>query len=538
MVKQPSLAQIFEYHPGAINLVGFPKTKILDDLEAALGKESLLQDFVVRKRIRWGFTTKAIDPSFNPKYIEERQDLLKRINKSRMIRKAFFREGLPKKKEFRVFSYKEFLTLCDSLYETIERARTELSDFRDLPEARRIISRAKGFDSRLETMLKTLKSIEKAHIFAIDTHEGVIAYIPSMPSSRKTRYHKKDLEKSDEEWGKDILSRIRVKMKRTAIGLAKEAGLDSRERILDYAEKEFEFDPERENFRRDFEELALPIRLRANYGRFLKQCNEYNENLARNLSELDPQEWRESCYGSEDFEGIIKEELGEDYAVMPGFVYPRFGRGYNIQGLFPPKFMNRGTIDEGYVPLDFKANASERKFLLAGLHSGGKSFFLENIVLTSILGQLGLNLPAKSLALPRYNRIYYYKSGENGHEGGRLETELREINSIIGNAGSRDLVVIDEFLDSTSAEIANSLGSAILTKLAESKPTVFVTSHRNTNYEQLEREGWVLMSPGYRVGENGEVRPNLKIERGAPDQKINQKYILDKYGGTFGVKKK
>ena len=198
--------------------------------------------------------------------------------------------------------------------------------------------------------------------------------------------------------------------------------------------------------------------------------------------------------------------------------------------------MDRYRLEDPFVPIDFKTRVSEKKFLIAGLHSGGKSFFLENIVLASILGQAGLMLPADSIKLPKYDHIYYYRNVDNC-EGGKLETELRAVDRIINKAGSGDLIVIDEFLDSTSAEIANSLGSSILDRLVKSKSTVFVTSHRNTNYDQLSKAGWTLLSPDYDI-EGEKVKPTLSLTRGPPDAKVNERYILEKYDGIFGAKKR
>ena len=501
MSKQLPLAQIFEYDRNAINLIGFPHSEILSGLKRFFGLETLL-----KRHQRSSFGRRIANPSLTLRHIEERQEFFKRLESSHGIKKAFFDKGFPKLDGNH--SSEEFLKFCDRIYEVLKTAKTELKDFDYLPETKRIISRANQFDSKLEAMLETLDSIEKMRTFVIDSQEGAIAGIPEMPSENRTKFALGE-QSLKYEWKEYMFKKIRLKMKEQAMEIAKEVGVDFKGGIIDYFRREFKFGSRAENFRRDFEQLALPIRLHSFYGKFLDSCKQYQKD------------WEED--GS--------------FSEMPDPGYPNFDKHYDIRGLFPPELMSNYRIHDSFVPIDFHASSSERKFLIAGLHSGGKSFFLENLILTSVIGQLGLTIPADSLTLPKYDRIYYYRNVENDGWGGKLETELEEINNIIYQAEAGDLVVIDEFLDSTSAEIANSLGPAILDKLMKSESTVFVTSHRSTNYNQLSENGWTLMSPDYNL-EEGRVKPKLTLTRGPPDPRINERYILEKYSEIFDVGKK
>ena len=498
MPKQPSVAEIFEHVPNAINLVGFPSSEVLNGLQRFLGREVLLGS----QDRRNPYEKRLVEPSFPLKHIGQRQDFFQRIGSGRRIQKTFFDRELPG--SYGLYeSYSGFLELCNQTYEIITTARSQLRHFKHMPETQRVLSRIDGFDSQLESMLRKLKSIDDIRTFAIDTQKGVVAMLSEMPKAEI------ELKSEDDkgEWGSELFDEVRVKMKKQAIRIAKSLGLDFRKGIMDYVKEEFRFRRGKENLRSDFERLAFPVRLHAFYNKFLEECEDYPSRL---------------CDEEEDF---------GDFHRMPDLFSPRFGRSYDIKGLFPPKLMRRYLLDY-FVPIDFKATSSEKKFLIAGLHSGGKSFFLENIVLLSLLGQIGFDIPAQSVLLPKYERIYYYRNVENNTREGKLETELNAINEIIRRADSRDLVVIDEFLDATSADIANSLGSEILDRLMKLKSTVFITSHRNTDYERLSENGWILMSPGYRI-EGDRIKPALTLSRGPPDEEVNKRYVRERYSEIF-----
>ena len=498
MSEQPSVVEIFEHVPKAINLTGFPSSEVLKNMQRFLGREVLLGS----QNRRNPYEKRLVEPSFPLKYIKQRQDFFQGIGSGRRIQKTFFDRELPG--SYGLYeSYDGFLELCNQTYEIITRARSQLRHFKHMPETQRILSRIDGFDSQLESMLRKLKSIDNIRTFAIDTQKGLITMLSEMP---KGEIEFKSEEKKS-EWRDELFDEVRVKMKKQAIRIAKGLGLDFRKKMMDYVKREFRFRSGEENLRSDFERLAFPVRLHAFYNKFLEECEDYPSRLG---------------YEDEDF---------EDFHKMPDLFSPKFGRSYDIRGLFPPKLMKKYLLDR-FVPIDFKSTSSEKKFLIAGLHSGGKSFFLENIVLSSIFGQVGFDIPAEYITLPKYERIYYYRNIENHTREGKLETELNAINEIIREAGPRDLVVIDEFLDATSADIANSLGSEILDRLMKLKSTVFLTSHRNTDYKRLSKNGWIIMSPDYII-EGDRVKPTLTLSRGPPDEEINKRYVRERYSEIF-----
>lgn len=502
MHKSVSITEIFEYVPNAINLTGFPNTEVLNSLQRFFGNE-----IIVENHEKYNPNQRFVTPSFPQKYIEERQDFFNRIGCGKRIQKGFFDKNLPRMDNIGDYdSINKFLDLCDEIYKILDTAKKELRPFKHLPETKSMLSKLSRFDSKLEIMLKKLKEIEDIRTFAIDTQNGIITSISELPKGDKINFRG---NAEYNEWEHELFNNIRQKMKKEAIKISNKIGLDFKNSIINYAREQFRF-TEKDNLRKDFEKLAFPIRMHSVYNKFLEVCQGYSppEDGGREI-------WEEDI----------------DFCEMPNIILPKFGRTYDIQGLFPLKLMSKYQ-NEPFVPINFKSKPYEKKFLVAGLHSGGKSFLLENIILLSFIGQAGLHIPADSLSLPKYEKMFYYRNVENQSREGKLETELKSINNIICKAGPRDLVVIDEFLDSTTADVGAALGLEILNRLIKLKSTVFVTSHRSTNYAELAKQGWTLLSPEYKV-ENGLIKPTWTLTRAPPNENINRKYALQKYKDNF-----
>jgi len=512
MGRSQQLGKIFAPQPNALHLMGFPFSNfpVLVGIERLLGKEPLLRG---SQRARY---RPPIELSFDPKFVKQRQRFLRRVDsKDHLIKSSFFERGLPEIDSWKGRpSQRSFSEICGEVYTMIETAKTELKYFGRFQETERIHSVIEDFDSDLGEVVRALDSLGSLERFAVDVRDGVFAPIEEMPQEiMEYRGSEKEISRKTD----DLLEDVRFRFKKGVVSLVEEMGMEFKSGIIDFVRGELRSDPEVNNLRRSYESFALPLRLGRYYGRFLDACEKYLPSDSFN-----------------DWEIEAEELIIQEVPSIPEATYPSFGDHYDISSLFPPKLMRMRRIDGRSVPIDFETSPDERKFLIAGLHSGGKSFFLENIVAASIIAQMGLALPAERITLPSYERIFYFKdSGDLYRPGmGSLETQLESIEEITRSAGERDLVVIDEFLDSASPEIASHLGPIILGKLMASEATVFVTSHRDTEYSRLSREGWTLMSPDYDVV-GGIVKPNLKIKRGPPEKGINQRYIMQRYEEYF-----
>jgi len=516
MAKQPSVAKIFGYDPDGISLRGFPLDNVLGDIGNSLANEKLLrcyrrQDF----NGRW-----MVFPIFDPAHIKKRQDFFKRANANNIIRKRIFDSGLPEVRNLRDYrSYEDFFDLCGPVYDAIEEARDGLRPYRHLPEARAVLNRLKKFDGKLESLLGTLRAIDEGSGLAIDTETGQAAFISGFPNERAFLRGSGKKRRND-VFDRRLIYEIKLKAKKQVVKLAKEAGVEFQRGVLQFVKDEFRFSPGSDNLRAFYEQIALPLRLYAKYSNYLEVCSRYSVDDVCQYIEED----YETDVDPRVFLKLV-DNLG-DTPLVPKPVYPSFSDHYDVQGLFPLVLMNNYEVNGSFIPIDFKTEPGEKKLLLAGLHSGCKSFYMRNLVLLSIFGQAGVDIPGRRLVLPKYNRIIYYRNDRESH-GGSCESEMSDLNYIIRGSQEDDLIVIDDFFDKAEPEIATALSPRFLDRLLGTESTVIMASHRSSDYEDLARKGWILMTPDY-TEINGEIVPLKRLKRGPPDRGVNLRYSEQK----------
>ncbi|MBI2630328.1 hypothetical protein HYW76_04460 [Candidatus Pacearchaeota archaeon] len=509
MGKKPTLAQMFKYSPEGINLAGFPSSRVFRELSLTLGQEVSLADF----RNDRG-KNRGLIPSFPLEYILDRQEFFERLQrKPSASRNLFFRE-FPREENAQG-KRENFLDFCSQVYETLGAVKRELEELRYLSEARRALKDIRAFDRELKAVLETLKAVEESSTFALDSKSGLIVPIDKMPSEATCPHYKADYSPHTRYGGieRDMLfSGVRAEMKARVLEITGKFMNDFRDRIQRFVREEFHFSSGLDNLRKRLEQFALPVRLSKRYDSFLNWCEDVNY----------PDSDRYDDEDEEDMPGNVSRR--ENAPIT----FPQFGDHYDISNLFPPSLMGEGGTTY-FVPIDFKTDSSEKKFLLAGLHSGGKSFFLENLVLTTLLAQVPLRMPSDKLILPSYRRIFYHRNAGNGGKwSGKLETELRKVGEMIRKSQAGDLVVLDEFLDSTTPEVATWLSKLLLNQMKASEATFFVSTHRAHNFRALRRQGWTILSPKYEIRQ-GKVAPTYKLGESIPDERINMRYIRERH---------
>ncbi len=180
----------------------------------------------------------------------------------------------------------------------------------------------------------------------------------------------------------------------------------------------------------------------------------------------------------------------------------------NDQGIF--KVENAYPITtflNGLSPVLFSFGYDRiiRKFLIGGAHSGGKSELLKNVGGYHIVGLGGGILPCEEGAkIPLTNRIVtsFTKSQEVGR--GSLESEEKALLEELRRNGKDDLLLIDEFLNTTNPELALHLSDLLYGGLEGLTPglanipgAVLVVDHRAS---RMEQEGFVFLSPELVLG--------------------------------------
>ncbi|HTP44253.1 MAG TPA: DNA mismatch repair protein MutS, partial [Candidatus Acidoferrum sp.] len=146
---------------------------------------------------------------------------------------------------------------------------------------------------------------------------------------------------------------------------------------------------------------------------------------------------------------------------------------------------------ERFVPNDLYLD-DQTQFLLVitGPNMGGKSTYLRQAALISILAQMGSFVPAAQAKLPVLDRIFTRIGASDNLARGRSTflVEMSEVAAILNTATSASLVLLDEVGRGTSTFDGLSIAWAVVESLhAGARPkTLFATHyHELTELEQL-----------------------------------------------------
>jgi DNA mismatch repair protein MutS len=110
------------------------------------------------------------------------------------------------------------------------------------------------------------------------------------------------------------------------------------------------------------------------------------------------------------------------------------------------------TSDSTFIPNDTQLTDEQSFWIITGPNMGGKSTYLRQVALISILGQCGSFVPAKSACLPILDRVFTrIGAGDNLAEGkSTFLVEMEETASICTQATKNSLVILDEVGRGTS----------------------------------------------------------------------------------------
>ncbi len=148
---------------------------------------------------------------------------------------------------------------------------------------------------------------------------------------------------------------------------------------------------------------------------------------------------------------------------------------------------------ERFVPNDLTLNnTTDRLLIITGPNMGGKSVFLKQTALISILAQMGSFVPATSARLSLVDRIFTRVGASDNLAQGRstFMVEMTETANILNTATPRSLILLDEVGRGTATFDGLSLAWAIAEYLHESShhsaKTLFATHyHEMTELSKL-----------------------------------------------------
>lgn len=177
-----------------------------------------------------------------------------------------------------------------------------------------------------------------------------------------------------------------------------------------------------------------------------------------------------------------------------------------------------------FVPNDTFLNENEDRInIITGPNMAGKSTYMRQVALITLMAQIGSFVPAESAKIGIVDRIFTRvgASDDLGSGQSTFMVEMNEVANIISNASKRSLLILDEIGRGTSTFDGLSIAWAVVEHIADKNKigarTLFATHY----HELTELEGKIEGVKNYciAVKEKGEDVIFLrKIIRGGADE--------------------
>ncbi|KAJ1273530.1 hypothetical protein BS78_06G288000 [Paspalum vaginatum] len=153
-------------------------------------------------------------------------------------------------------------------------------------------------------------------------------------------------------------------------------------------------------------------------------------------------------------------------------------------------------LGDNFVPNDTELHADgEYCQIVTGPNMGGKSCYIRQVALITMMAQVGSFVPASSVMLHVVDGIYTRMGASDSIQQGTstFHEEMNETSNILHNCSSRSLVIIDELGRGTSTHDGVAIAYATLHYLLKEKKciVIFVTHYPKILDIQKEFEGSV-----------------------------------------------
>ena len=126
------------------------------------------------------------------------------------------------------------------------------------------------------------------------------------------------------------------------------------------------------------------------------------------------------------------------------------------------------ALDTGFVPNSIRLNDTIRMQLITGPNMGGKSTYMRQVAVITLLAHTGCYLPARAATIGPIDRIFTRIGAADDLAGGRstFMVEMTEMAHILRNASDKSLVLVDEIGRGTSTFDGLALAWACATDLS------------------------------------------------------------------------
>ena len=193
-----------------------------------------------------------------------------------------------------------------------------------------------------------------------------------------------------------------------------------------------------------------------------------------------------------------------------------------IEGRHPvvEKVIGRGEFVSNDTLLNKKDN---RLLLITGPNMAGKSTYMRQVALITLMAQLGSFVPAKTANISVCDRIFTRIGASDDLAGGKstFMVEMWEVSNILKNATSKSLVLLDEVGRGTSTYDGLSIAWSVIEHISNNENLKCNTLFATHYHELTKLEGEIEGVKNYSVAVK-EVDDNIiflrKIVKGGEDQ--------------------
>ncbi|MFC7061129.1 DNA mismatch repair protein MutS [Halobacillus seohaensis] len=209
-------------------------------------------------------------------------------------------------------------------------------------------------------------------------------------------------------------------------------------------------------------------------------------------------------------------------ADQQSYVRPQFNEKRLVdikQGRHP--VVEQVMRNESFVPNDIFMDESKDVLLITGPNMSGKSTYMRQLALTSIMSQMGSFVPCESASLPIFDQIFTRIGAADDLVSGQstFMVEMLEANHALSHATEHSLILLDEIGRGTSTYDGMALAQAIVEHIHENirAKTLFSTHYHELT--SLEEELARLKNIHVRAEEyEGNVIFLHQIQDGAADE--------------------
>ncbi len=185
--------------------------------------------------------------------------------------------------------------------------------------------------------------------------------------------------------------------------------------------------------------------------------------------------------------------------------------------------VERVLKDALFVPNDANLDCSENRMaIITGPNMAGKSTFMRQVALITLMAQIGSFVPARSAEIGVVDRVFTRIGASDDLASGQstFMVEMNEVSEIIKKATRNSLIILDEIGRGTSTFDGMAIARAVIEFLADKKcvgaKTLFATHY----HELTELEGKLSGVKNYNIAvkKHGfDITFLRKIVRGSAD---------------------